>query len=192
MSGGGSTVRPLFAFAALAVLSALALRNVCVYRETLAARHDAVLASVQEPKSVSDSAAGNETRREFYALLERLGSLSDLHGKNDIGVFVSDDDFYEGAYIDRPQDTILERCAIQPFTIPAMTGLPLVSGLLVRGGQCRYHSYGYQYLPLRAGESRGMALQPCKLAASRGFRELLVIRREDSHFVSERIDCAAR
>jgi hypothetical protein len=128
-------------------------------------------------------------RHNFYSLLETLGRDSSLH-HGDTGVFVADAAFFDGTYIDKPVDTLLERCAIQPFSIPALTGMPLVAALRARQTRCTYDSYAYQYLPGHEPIDPTILSQPCALARLRGLRNVVVIDRKNITFTASRLDCA--
>lgn len=172
-----------------------ALNNVLSYRLLLQQREgqaDAIAASFEDHKGQGEGEGGNAdvlVRHNLYALLERLGQEPSLH-RGDTGVYVADPAFFEGAYIDRPSDTVLERCAIQPFSIPALTGMPLVAGLLARHDGCKYQSYAYQYLPPREIVDAAMLTQPCALAQLRGLHKVVVIERRNTNFTASRLDCA--
>jgi hypothetical protein len=170
-----------------------ALNNVLSYRLLLQQREsqaDGIAASFEDRKGQGEG--GNTdilVRHNLYALLERLGRDPSLH-RGDTGVYVADPAFFEGAYIDRPSDTILDRCAIQPFSIPALTGMPLVAGLRARHNGCKYESYAYQYLPPREIAEAAILTKPCALAQLRGLQKVVVIERTNTNFTASRLDCA--
>jgi len=171
------------------------LNNVLSYRLLLQKQEnqaDVIAASFEDRKAQGEGEGGNadmQVRRNFYALLEGLGRDPTLH-RGDTGVYVADPAFFEGAYIDRPSDTVLDRCAIQPFSIPALTGMPLVAGLFARHDGCKYESYAYQYLPHREIADAAILSKPCALAELRGLRKVVVIERKDRNFTASRLDCA--
>jgi hypothetical protein len=187
----GSAIRKCLTGLALCGAAAAMLDNVVNYRQILQQREgeaDAVAASLPGLKK---QGANTDAllRLNFYTLLERLGRDPALH-HGDTGVFVADPAFFQGAYIDRPADTVLDRCAIQPFSIPALTGMPLVAGLRERQNGCKYESYAYQYLPPREFSDPAILSQPCALAQMRGLQYVVVIDRKNTDFTTMRLDCA--
>ncbi|WP_454732086.1 MULTISPECIES: hypothetical protein [Cupriavidus] len=186
MSGGAPGWRRLAVFTFMTGLAAFAIKNVLAYRDVMADR----LTRAQRLAALSaDTDTERVARHNFYALLGKLGNMPALHEGGRFGVFVTDSEFFKGAYIDRPVDTTLTACAIQPFSIPAFTGMPLLSGLLSRDNGCHYDSYGYQYLPHDEMLSSEALAQPCVLARRRGMRQVVVIDRHDVDFAARRIDC---
>lgn len=139
---------------------------------------------------LDDKACERAVRHNFYALLQAL-KQDPTYVKQQYAVFVDDPRFFSGAYIDKPFDTLLMPCAIQPFSIPALTGMPLLSALHERGNDCAYNSYGYQYLPNHASASEADLEDACALAHDRGFSHVAIIHRQDERFVAERRNCAA-
>lgn len=132
-----------------------------------------------------------DVRHNFYALLGALKRDSAYHGEQRFGVVVMDPDFFKGAYVKRPSDTVLKPCSIQPFSVPALAGLPLLSALRARTDSCQYDSYGYQYLPSDVSANQITLTDPCALARLRGFENVVVIRRQGESFSAERKECAA-
>lgn len=139
---------------------------------------------------IDDKACERTVRHNFYTLLQAL-KLDPAYSKQRYAVFVDDPSFFAGAYIDQPYDTLLKPCAIQPFSIPALTGKPLLGALHARDNGCAYNSYGYQYLPNHAPASEADLEDACTLAHDRGFTHVAIIRRQGEGFVAERSDCAA-
>ncbi|MFM0488849.1 hypothetical protein [Paraburkholderia graminis] len=179
-------------FVGLALFSATAaiLNNVLSYRLILQQRQqqaEDVAVSLATPGK-HDESTNEMLRHNFYALLEALGNDPSLH-HGDTGVFVTDPAFFDGAYIEKSPDAVLDRCAVQPFTIPAMTGMPLVAGLRARQNACKYDSYAYQYLPGRKSIDPAVLSQPCALTRLRGLRKVVVIDRKDMTFTTTRLDC---
>jgi hypothetical protein len=171
--------------------TAAVLHNLLSYRVILQQRvpqaeSQAVSLTVREEH---DDNADEALRHNFYALLESLGKDPSLH-RGDTGVYVGDPAFFDGAYINKPSDTILERCAIQPFTIPALTGMPLVAALRARQNGCKYDSYAYQYLPAHESIDPAILSQPCALMRLRGLRNVVVVDRRGTTFTAARLDCA--
>jgi hypothetical protein len=171
---------------------AMALNNVRSYHRVFASRERC--AEVAALALAQADASGEQTnnaavRRRFYTVLQKLESDRSLN-RGETGIFVDDALFYEGAYIDRPLDTILRSCAIQPFTIPALTGMPLLGALRARHNGCTYDSYGYQYLPRYESIGATELSQPCALARLRGLRKVIVIARQAATFSAKELDCA--
>jgi len=175
---------------------ALAGANILSYRDKFAAKEAAaklVGASIQSPPAdddIVDGKAGLAERSRLYRFLTDLGREKDLHNGTPYGVVILDPDFYRGVYIDKPTDTVLPACAIQPFVVPALTGMPLLSPFSPESGQCKYESYGYQYLAPRQPMTGDASEAPCKLALARGFSHVVVIKKADHAFQSKRMDCA--
>ncbi|PLP96986.1 hypothetical protein [Cupriavidus pauculus] len=172
---------------------ALAGTNVISYHQKFAdkmAEAKSAVTAVRSHQTIDDSTNIAE-RSRLYELLTNLGRDKELHGRTPYGVVILDPDFYRGAYVDKPYDTLLDACAIQPFVVPAITGMPLLSPFAPEQDKCRFESYGYQYLAPRHPMTEDEAEFPCKLASARGFTHIVVIRKENHQFTSERMSCAA-
>ncbi|WP_186307977.1 hypothetical protein [Paraburkholderia sp. BCC1884] len=186
----GHTILKVLTGLALLCATAAILNNVLSYRMVLQEREKAAdgvaasLAALGERNGNADAIL----RRNFYAVLEMLGKDPSLH-HGDTGVFVADSAFFDGAYIDKSPDAVLERCAVQPFTIPALTGMPLIAALRDRHNNCKYDSYAYQYLPAHEAIAPAGSAQPCTLARLRGLRKVVVIHRVDTTFTAARLNC---
>ncbi|BCF98100.1 hypothetical protein PPGU19_026690 [Paraburkholderia sp. PGU19] len=187
----GFTIRRGLIGLTLVCATGAVLNNVLSYRLVLQQRaHQAEdLAASLAAGGEHDENTDAALRYNFYSLLKTLGKDPALH-HGDSGVFVADAAFFDGAYIDKPSDTVLERCAIQPFSIPALTGMPLVSALRIRQNGCKYDSYAYQYLSAHEPIDATILSRPCALARLRGMRNVVVINRIDTSFTASRLDCA--
>lgn len=187
--------RALAVYLVLVSLCLAALNNVITYRAVIgwkweeSSRLAKLLDRHADGEEVSAEARDRRLRNELYSLLLSLDDTSLKSGKRS-AVVVADPAFHQGAYIDRPFDTILERCAIQPFAIPALTGMPLLGGLDARNPECRYDSYGYQYLPKHAAAGQSAPRAPCALAGEGAFDSVFVIDRHEAGFTATRVDCA--
>ncbi|MCP3726167.1 hypothetical protein M3I53_24065 [Paraburkholderia sp. CNPSo 3272] len=170
------------------------IHNIQTYRYVLGERQTAykILATRLRVQGYSphDLSENQRLRRDFYSLLEGIGVDGSIDRKH-TAIYIDDDDFYRGRYIDKPQDTILEPCAIQPFSVPAVAGLALLSGLNARSNGCKYTAYGYQYLPQASGGKYEVS-QPCDVADRAGLRFVIVIERKDDDLQEARLDCAKR
>ena len=181
-----------------AALCMLAIQNVISYNGKFATKRihaestDASIRSAAVPTGVSSPEEWRQftTRLQLYSLLNSLGNDKSLHAATRFGVVVFDSDFYRGRYVDKPLDTTLKACAIQPFSVPALTRMPLLSPFAPESGSCRYESYGYQYLPTRHPMGNDDKANPCELAKVRGFANLVVISKDGDAFVEKRLDCA--
>lgn len=181
-----------------AVLCMLAIQNVIGYGGKFAIKR---ISAESDGRSIRSAAVATgvdgpeewrqlTTRLQLYSLLNSLGNDKSLHASNRFGVVVLDPDFYRGRYIDKPLDTILKSCAIQPFSVPALTRMPLLSPFAPESENCRYEAYGYQYLPARHPMGSDDKTNPCELAKIRGFAHLVVISKDGDAFVEKRVDCA--
>ncbi len=182
----------------LAIASiALAGANVISYHHKLADKLEEAKrfgSSIQsittsENSKLSDSQIDLVERARLYKLLNALGRDKNLHDGEKIGVVILDPDFYRGAYISKPHDTLLAPCAMQPFVVPALTGMPLLSPFAPRTEKCRYESYGYQYLAARLPMAEEGIENPCQLALARGFEHVVVVSKENHEFSAMRMDC---
>jgi hypothetical protein len=187
----GSFIRDGLILLAAASACAAALHNVLNYREIFQQSEKEAATDAEWLNGATKDTgpmAALSVRVNLYRLLEALGKDESLqHG--DTAVFVSDAEFFDGAYIDKPIDTILERCAIQPFSVPALTGMPLISALRARRNGCKYDSYGYQYLPMDTSTRVSELSQPCALAQLRGIKNVVVIKRKDQDFSAMKVVC---
>lgn len=189
----GYTIRKSFIGLALLCATGAILNNVLSYRLILQQREqqaEGLAASLAVPTE-HDESANEILRHKLYTLLEMLGKDPSLH-HGDTGVFVADPAFFDGTYIEKSPDAVLERCAVQPFSIPALTGMPLIAALRARQNSCKYDSYGYQYLPRHESIDAMVLSQPCALARLRGLRNVVVIDRKNTIFTAARIDCENR
>lgn len=181
----------------MAGLCALAFQNIVKYssqfttKKIQAENIDKLLRTTIEPNDANNSEELNQlkTRQHLYSLFNSLGNEKALHAETRFGVILLDLEFYRGRYTNKPSDSILDACAIQPFSVPALTGLPLLSPFASDLGNCLYKSYGYQYLPKRHPWVKNKNLNPCEQAKSRGFHHVVVIRKNGDAFEENRLDC---
>ncbi|WP_146001993.1 hypothetical protein [Cupriavidus pauculus] len=183
-----------FAAAILMVSLALAAsRNLVDYSQSLFEKKQLAREQADAPshcESEDGVACNRAERRQLYALLESMGSDRSYHQpEHRTAVFVADDGFRDGVYIDEVRDSRLQRCAIQPFSIPGITGMPLLDGIAARKSGCPFDSYGYQYLPDHGTSSNLGQETPCSMAREHGFAQVAVIQKQDGHFVAEKRSC---
>ncbi|MDM0122287.1 hypothetical protein [Variovorax arabinosiphilus] len=180
-----------------AILCVLAAQNIINYTRQLATKRiqaknkaDSILAAAT-PKNFDNPQESRRltTRLKFYSLLNSLGNDKTLHSEIRFGIILLDPDFYRGTYTEKFGDSILEACAIQPFSVPALTRLPLLSPFASDSGTCSYESYGYQYLPTRHAAGNDEKSNPCELARARSFTHVVVISRTGDAFMESRLNC---
>ncbi len=183
--------RRISAMLLLAALAAAAGRNVFEHHMTLLQTRQGMQQLAGNPQECGEDRkeCNLDVRHNFYTLLEKLGKEPAYHRDRQTGIVIDDPAFFQGAYVDRPFDTILQPCAIQPFSVPALTGMPLLGALRSRDNGCLYDSYGYQYLPEFPDEHASE--DPCALARARGLERVLIIGRKDKNFAVEERSCAA-
>ena len=189
----GAVVRECLILIIVAWACVAVLQNVLNYREVFLQNEqkaETAAAWLNSPNKHVGPMADLDVRVNFYTLLETLGKDESLH-QGDTGVYVADPDFFDGAYTDKPGDTVLGRCAIQPFAIPALTGMPLIAALRSRENGCKYDSYGYQYLPRDTSITASDIAQPCALASLRGLKKVVVINRHEELFFAKKVNCGS-
>lgn len=181
----------------IAILYALAFKNVIIYSDKFSLKQAAAESSYNLIKSINISAGvDNYTDSaavlSFYSLLNSLGNDKTLHSVVRFGIIVFDIDFYRGRYVKKSVDTILQPCAIQPFSVPALTRLPLLSPFASDLRNCIYESYGYQYLPIRYPMASSSNAAACELAKARGFSHVVVIRKNANLFEARPLNCSGQ
>jgi hypothetical protein len=186
------------AYALIATLCVLTFQNLVNYTRQLSSKKTQADAA-KNPTHSAAVAANFDSREEWhqlkirlqlYSLFNSLGSDKTLHANDNFGVIILDPDFYRGKYTDISHGSILEVCAIQPFSVPALTRLPLLSPFASDSGGCVYESYGYQYLPTRRPAGNYENVDPCELAGARGFTHLVLIDKKHDSFAEIRVNCA--
>ena len=187
----------IWAYFGIALLCLCAFQNIIAYNALFSKKQIHIRNTFKAEQLIDLPASTDELRvfREhsptfqFYTLLSSIGNDQTLHASVRYGVVVFDIDFYRGRYVNKPSDTMLAACAIQPFSVPALARLPLLSPFGSDLRNCAYESYGYQYLPKRYPIRSTDNVTACRLAIERGFTHVIVIFKNTSSFEERRLNC---